>query len=127
MEEKNENNQENVQPDKVVSPIEEKKEQTKQGDVEENRMVTYLSYLGILFLVPLVLKRESPFAQFHSKQGLVLTIGWVLGGPLYAFFGLGILVHLAVLIFSVMGLLQVNSGQMKDLPVVGNLAKKFNI
>lgn len=115
---------------------EQKKEETKkviattrpdQKDVAENRAITYLSYLGILFLVPLLVKKESPFAVFHAKQGLVMTVAWFLGGFLYIFLGLGMLVHLALVIFSIMGLISVNDGEMKKLPIIGDLAEKINI
>lgn len=96
------------------------------NDVEENKAISYLSYLGILFLVPMLAKKESKFAQFHAKQGLVLTIGWFLGSFLYFALGLGALVHLAILVFSIMGLVNVSKGEMKDLPIIGDLAKKFN-
>jgi uncharacterized membrane protein len=96
-------------------------------DVQENRAITYLAYLGILFLVPLLAKKESKFAVFHAKQGLVLTVGWFIGMFLYMFFGLGALVHLVIIIFSIMGLVYVNKGEMKKLPIVGDLAEKINI
>jgi uncharacterized membrane protein len=97
-----------------------------QKDVTENRAITYLSYLGILFLVPLLVKKESKFAVFHAKQGLVMTVAWFLGGFLYIFF-VGILIHLALVIFSIMGLVSVNDGEMKKLPIIGDLAEKINI
>lgn len=115
--------------------MDEQTQQTQQApqqptggnDVENNRAITYLSYLGILFLVPLLAKRDSQFAQFHAKQGLVLTVGWFVGGFLYVVMGLGALVHLAILIFSIMGLMNVNKGEMKNLPLVGDWAKKINL
>ena len=96
-------------------------------DVEENRAITYLSYLGLLFLVPMLVKKDSKFAQFHAKQGLVLTVACFIGSFLIPVFGLGLLIYLGVLILSIMGLLSVNNGEMKELPLVGDLAKKINI
>jgi uncharacterized membrane protein len=96
-------------------------------DVEENRAITFLSYLGILFLVPLLAKKESKFAQFHAKQGLVLTIGWFIGSFTIWILGLGILINLVVLVLSIIGLVNVNEGKMKSLPIVGDIAKKINI
>jgi uncharacterized membrane protein len=98
-----------------------------EKDVKENKAITFLSYIGLLFLVPLLAKKDSKFAQFHAKQGLVITIGWVAGSFLYILMGLGALVHLLMLVFSIMGLINVNNGKMKKLPVVGDLAEKFNI
>lgn len=95
--------------------------------VNDDKAITYLSYIGILFLVPLLAKKDSQFAQFHAKQGLILTIGWFVGSFLYVLAGLGALVHLAVIILSIMGLINVSKGEMKDLPLVGDWAKKINL
>ena len=97
------------------------------GGVGDDKAITYLSYIGILFLVPLLAKKDSQFAQFHAKQGLILTIGWFVGSFLYVLAGLGALVHLAVIVLSIMGLINVSKGEMKDLPLVGDWAKKINL
>ena len=47
-------------------------------DIQENKIIALLSYLGILVLVPLLAKKDSPYAQFHAKQGLVLLIAWII-------------------------------------------------
>ena len=47
----------------------EKTEKSKDA-----RILAAIGYLWILCLLPLLGKRESEFAQFHGKQGLVLTI-----------------------------------------------------
>lgn len=125
-EEKNNDKAPEVPAEKLTADSVDK-QRTDSKDVEDAKAVTYLAYIGILFLVPLLAKKESKFAQYHAKQGLVLTIGWFLGSFLYIFFGLGALVHLAILVFSIMGLINVSNGQMKDLPIVGDIAKKFNI
>ncbi|MBI5144164.1 MAG: zinc ribbon domain-containing protein, partial [Candidatus Omnitrophica bacterium] len=44
-------------------------------EVLEGKPFAILSYLWILCLVPLILKKENRFAMFHAKQGLVLFIG----------------------------------------------------
>ena len=122
--------QNNPAPEKdAPAPVAEGQEnqQGKTNDIEENKAITYLSYLGLLFLVPMLVKKDSPFAQFHAKQGLVLTIAWFIGSFLYPLFGLGVLVHIALLVLSIMGLINVSKGEMKDLPIVGDFAKKFNI
>lgn len=45
-----------------------------QQDIEKNKYLAAVSYLWVLFLVPLFLARKSPFAQACAKQGLVLFI-----------------------------------------------------
>lgn len=121
------NNQNSQQQNQTGNAQQQQAPLASSNDVEENKAITFLSYLGLLFLVPMLVKKDSPFAQFHSKQGLVLTVAWFVGGFLYPLLGLGLLVHIALLVFSIMGLINVNNGEMKDLPVVGDLAKKFNI
>lgn len=92
-------------------------------DLEENKGITFLSYIGILSLIPLLSKKDSEFAQYHAKQGVVLFlcmflawipfIGWILG--------------LTLVVFAIMGLMNVAQGEMKPLPIVGDLAKKINL
>lgn len=45
-----------------------------QGVVEEGKIYAFLGYWGILFLIPILAKRDNEFAVFHGKQGLVLFI-----------------------------------------------------
>lgn len=96
-------------------------------DIQENKAITILSYLGILCLVPLLAKKESKFAQFHAKQGLVLFIVEIIGSFLVPLLGLGLLIYLAALIFSIIGIVNVAGGKMAKLPLVGDLAEKFNL
>ena len=56
--------------------------ETDKKDIELNKVTAALSYVGILCFVPLFLKRNSKFAQFHAKQGLLLflvkIVGWII-------------------------------------------------
>ena len=54
------------------------KDTTTSYDVESNKAMAVLSYLGILVLVPLVGAKNSPFARFHTNQGLILCIATIL-------------------------------------------------
>lgn len=108
---------------------EDKKAPTSGGnDVEENKAIAAIGYLGILFLVPLLAKPNSPFAQYHARQGIALCvaavamsiitpipiIGWIIG-PIG-----GILVF----ILFIMGLVNALGGKMVPLPVIGKYAEK---
>ncbi|MBD3208752.1 MAG: hypothetical protein GF370_04885 [Candidatus Nealsonbacteria bacterium] len=96
---------------------------TGSDDVKENKNIAVLSYLGILCLVPLLLKKESSFVQFHAKQGLVLMIGW-----LFIWFPfVGQVLWAILAIFSIWGIINVLEGKKTRLPVVADLAEKFNI
>ena len=99
---------------------------TKQGD---KNLIAILSYFGILFLIPMLAAKDSRFAQFHAKQGLVLfiaeiattlvawipIIGWI-GGPI---------LYIIWFIFSIIGIVNVLGGKQTMLPVIGKFASKF--
>jgi len=93
-------------------------------DAEDNKIFAVLSYLGVLVLVPLLAKKESKFAMFHAKQGLVLLIGWIIGW-LLSFVFVGFIVDIALIVFSIWGIVNAATGKYVKLPLVGNLAEKF--
>ena len=45
---------------------------TPEQDVQQNRGIAWLSYVGPLFLVPMFARKLSPYCQFHVKQGATL-------------------------------------------------------
>lgn len=95
-----------------------------QKDIEDNKVVAAIGYLWILFLVPLLLKKESPFAQFHAKQGLVLCIAAIV----FSFIPvLGWLANLALLVVAIMAIIKTLSGEAWEIPFVKDMVKKINI
>ncbi len=99
----------------------------EQKDIEENKVIAALSYLWILFLVPLLLKRQSKFVQFHAKQGLVLFIVEIIGSFIYWIPVIGWALFIAVLVFSIYGLVQALAGKYWEMPILGEYAKKINL
>jgi uncharacterized membrane protein len=116
-----------TEPEMKKEPESNEGNSGNNGDIQENKAIAILSYIGILCLVPLLAKKESRFAQFHAKQGLVLFIVEIIGMFLMPLFGLGALINLAALVFSVIGIINVAGGKMSKLPIVGDLAEKFNL
>ena len=45
-------------------------------DAKDYRVTAALSYVLLLFLVPMA-KKNSPFCQFHAKKGIVLFAAWI--------------------------------------------------
>ncbi len=93
---------------------------------KEDKTIAVLSYLGILFLVPLLVERKNKFAQYHAKQGLALflaevatmVVGWVpFIGWLIAF-----VAWIPWVILSVMGIINVINRREKPLPIIGKFA-----
>ncbi len=95
------------------------------ADIEENKVIAALSYLWILFLIPLLLKRDSKFVQFHAKQGLVLFIiefivsfiAWI---PL-----IGWVLFLAVIITAILGFIKAYNGESWEIPFIYKWSQKM--
>jgi len=100
-------------------------------DIEENKVLAAIGYIWILFLIPLLAKKDSKFCQFHGKQGMILFIAWivlvVVGwvpflGWIIFFFG-----SIALIILSLVGLIKALTGEYWELPILGQYAKKINL
>ena len=92
-------------------------------DIEKNKTVAALSYVWILFLIPLLSKKRSKFSQFHAKQGLVLfLLSFIAWFPL-----IGWLIGLAIIIISIMGILKCLEGTWWKAPYIYELSKKINL
>jgi uncharacterized membrane protein len=100
-------------------------------DVEEGKATAWLSYLWLLWLVPLLAMKDNPFCKFHVKQGIVLSIMWVavwivgkvpfIGGWIVRPVG-GII----LLVLAIMGIVNSLSGKYWKCPLgVGLLAEKW--
>lgn len=109
----------------------EKQTQTETKDIEENKAVAMLSYLWILFLIPLFLKQDSKFCMYHAKQGLVLFIAWLVVAliSIVPFLGwlLGFIGAVILLVLTIMGIIKSLNGEYWEMPWLGKYAKKFNI
>ncbi|MBD3244902.1 MAG: hypothetical protein GF335_02825, partial [Candidatus Moranbacteria bacterium] len=76
-------------------------------DVAENKGIAVVGY--IIFFVPMLVKKDSKFAMFHAKQGMVIAIvsvglslvSWV---PIIGWFGAP-LFGLVLFIFAIMGII----------------------
>ncbi len=100
-------------------------------DIAEGKLMSILSYLWILFFLPLVVCPGSKFGRFHANQALVLFIvGIVFGvvGSVVGIIGISIvtwivstvlgLVDLALVI---LGIYYAATGKAKELPLIGKI------
>lgn len=103
-------------------------------DIEQNKVMAILSYLGILVLIPILGAKESPYARFHANQGLILCIAAILYSIAYSILSSIILaiswrlywlvsiLGFAGLVFAVLcvlGIINAANGQAKELPFIG--------
>ena len=106
-------------------------------DIQETKSVAWLSYLGVFFLIPMFVYKNSPYTRFHLNQGIVLcilevagaialailravlmwipVIGWILIGLISFVFGV------AVLVLTIMGIVNTVTGKAVPLPVIGQI------
>lgn len=121
---------------------EEKKEEIK---MDEKKVFGILSYLSILCLIPLFLKKDDEFVYFHAKQGLVLFIAeiawYILNRFILAIFLSSIftwgffsiwglintLVNLGFLVLLILGIINVIQNKKKELPLIGKFAHNIKI
>ncbi len=100
---------------------------SKDLDVEINKGVAALSYVWVLCLVPLLGKRDSEFAQFHAKQGLILFIIEILGSLIFGIPLLGWLLALTVFVVAIMGVIKALNGEWWEIPYIYEWSKKINL
>ncbi|MEK6868293.1 MAG: DUF4870 domain-containing protein [Nanoarchaeota archaeon] len=90
-----------------------------------------LAYLGILVLIPLLVKKDDDFVHFHAKQGLVMLIiwiaVWIVAMVPYIGWVLGPLLWLIVAIVSLIAIVKVLMGEKWEIPVVSTYADKLNV
>ena len=106
-------------------------EQEKKMPVSGDNVYAILSYLWILCLIPILMKKEEDFVRFHARQGLMLFIVEVaigiigiipLLGPVVSKVGI-----VACGILSIVGIVQVLMGNKWKMPVIGDWAEKIKV
>ena len=114
-----------------------------KNDIEKNKVLCAVSYISILFFLPLVACPESRFGKFHANQALILLIASVIlgaaGGALYTILwalplipnfiktfvdtALDIVLWAAPVAGMIFGIVNAAQGKAKEIPLIG----KFNL
>ena len=107
-------------------------------DIQSNKAMSILAYIGLLVLVPIFAAKDSKAARFNANQGLVNLILMAAGGftfgilsaifswlkPLYWVFStLGSVWGVGCGVLAVFGIINAARGLVKELPIIG----KFKI
>ena len=96
---------------------------------EKNTTMAVIAY--ILFFVPLLTEaKNDPFVRYHVKQGLVLFLAWVAVSivswvPPILF--VSPLLHLAMFVLMVVGILHAVGGKEEPLPLIGQFAQGIQL
>lgn len=91
-------------------------------DIEKAKGTAWLSYLGILWLIPLLTMKENTFAKFHVKQGIMLTILGVANCVIVWIPVVGWVVPVYMVVMAIMGIVNSLNGKYWTMPIVGKWA-----
>lgn len=132
----------------VKRKTKKKKRRFTQEDIDANKYIAALSYLGILILIPFFIRKDSKFCKAHVKQGFavfiwslcisVITLAAVLGlrALILWVLGLSVIVYkiIAYIIAAVMltlifipvfeGAVSAFGGMYTKVPFVGKFVSK---
>ena len=104
--------------------------QFSRADASANRMLTALSYVSFLALIPMIAASRSRYARFHANQGLLLAvveavcalilgildslplIGWLFAVARW-------ILNVGFVLLSLFGIKSVLEGSAKELPFLG--------
>ena len=100
-------------------------DQFDKDDIEKNKVMGVLAY--ILFFIPLLAAKDSPFARYHANQGLVLFLAAILSSVILIIPILGWIIapilSIVITVLAVIGIINALNGKAKELPIIG----KFKI
>lgn len=121
-----------------ITDTEDKTAEFEKEDISANKVYALLSYISILFLVPLIAAPKSKYARYHANQGLTLFIceaaynivrgillrilrfalGSFLTGIISFVTGMA---GLLFVVLAIVGIINAAQGYAKDLPVIGKI------
>lgn len=105
-----------------------KNEKRDEAQINDGKIFAILSYLSVLCIIPLLLKKENDFVLQHGKQGLVLFVGEV------AVFIVHIIIpwiwNPGIFVFGVLsffGIISVLQGRIIKLPFISKIADNITL
>ena len=101
--------------------MDEKKNPLNDKDVQDNKIMAALSYIWIVSVLMLLMKKDSPFVQQHARQGFVLFVASVI------FTGIPILwwLNIVVAIYALFGIWKAAQGEAWKAPFISMIAEKI--
>ncbi|MBU0907697.1 MAG: hypothetical protein KKE05_06090 [Nanoarchaeota archaeon] len=101
----------------------------KKGDANESKVFAWLAtfFTVIGFIIVLILKKNDEYVTYYSKQGIVLFIGFVIGGVFQAVPVIGQLFVLFVVVLWVFSWVNALSGKKRRTWIVQDLAERIKL
>jgi uncharacterized membrane protein len=100
----------------------------KVVDIEEKNILAALCYVGVLVFVPLLVRKNDPYVNWHIKQGLVVLV--VIFVALFVSTWAeraGNLLFVIIMIVDIVALIQALLGRKWKIPLIGDVANRFKV
>ena len=98
---------------------------------EQANAMAIISYIGVLCLIPILMKKKDEFISFHAKQGFVLFIAevitWIVFSIIPFLWFFGNILSLVWFVLSIIGIVNVLNKEKKEIPLLGKFADRFKI
>ena len=98
--------------------------------IKKGRALAWLSYFGLLLIIPAIIQRNNPYTVFHVKQGMALLIVNVIFIFICIEANLPVIfcqtVSVVLLIINIIGIVNAIMGKVKPLPIVGFIGELLN-
>ena len=104
----------------------------------DRTLMLVLSYLGILALIPLLTKNEDRDIQWHAKNGLAITVAWVVFWVAYSIIqyfmpaaiscgmsAIGCVISIGWIVVTIIAIMKALKGERLRIPVVSDFADKM--
>jgi len=103
--------------------------------IDEGKSLAWLSYLGILLLIPLLVNKDNEYSKFHVKQGIVLLICWIVLWVVSIVLGfipvidrlIAGIIWIFLVVLMVIGIINALTEKAVPLPIIGKYAEKIKI
>ncbi|MEE1282408.1 MAG: zinc ribbon domain-containing protein [Acutalibacteraceae bacterium] len=102
----------------------------------KEKMLSAISYIGFLWIVPLIKGRYSELTMFHINQGISLLIAEIIYGIfyfilkkllleisiwLYPIIAVAGIAEFIFIIFAILGITSAINGEKRELPIIGGI------
>ncbi len=95
-------------------------------DIQQNKTMAGLAFLGILFFLPLVSCPNSAFGRWAANQGLLVLLASIVVSLINIIPLLGQIIYLVlsllIAIFAIISMVGAFQGQAKPIPVIGGIS-----
>ncbi len=98
--------------------------------IKKGRALAWLSYFGLLLIIPAVIQKDNPYTVYHVKQGMGLLIVNVI--VLFICISISTntiicqIISAVLLVINVVGIFNAILGKVRPLPLIGFIGELLN-